>query len=742
MRFCVTTGPPLPSVRAEPFHHLRDFGLIMSRVETPTLEKRNTPDILFSFKSIVIVGASDEETRIGGVPIVLLKKYGFEGNIYGLNPKYRSVQGVPCFAEPEELPEPVDLAIFCLAGERLKDMLPRLKRKGLKGVVVYSAGFAESGAEGKALQAWLSSYARENEIAVVGPNCVGQISFAHNRSLTFANPMMVFPRMEPGRVALLSQSGGVAGNIWSDAVLRGTRFSHVLTTGNEADLSYADFLSYLADDPHTDVVLGYIEGLKSGPEFCAAAKRMQEKNKPLVLIRVGRSAMGQDTISSHTGQMSSDDSGYQAAFDRYGIIRANSLNDLNDYARVLSLKDLKPKVTVVTTTGGIAVYAADLCAEFDVELSKLSKQTEAKLAEFVPSFGRIRNPVDLTAQVVNNAKILEDALRALLEDPETGILLFLLSGKGTREQSDQAIAMFKKLQAETPKKIVLSWTSVPAEVRSRAAAAGLIVYEDPINFLRPLQSYFRFAANAGRKPSSSPSKAKTSASANSNVLSPASVREMLSKGADGRLLLSEASAMEVLERAGVSCPKRWSVRSEVDLDRIAREVVFPCVMKIAEPVIAHKSDVGGVKVGIASQQQLVEGWRDMAKRLGASEVMVIEQIGRGVEILVGCLRDSTFGMRLALGAGGIWTNMLEDTVTLIPPFDEEYIRASLPKLKIWGALSGGRGQAPAAIDALVQTIAGIADVGWSLRDVLSEFECNPIIVTADRAVAVDAIGFA
>lgn len=709
----------------------------MSTVATPGSDKRNTPDILFSFNSIVIVGASDEAFRIGGVPIALLKKYGFEGKIYGLNPKYQSVQGVPCFAQPEDLPEPVDMAIFCLSGERLKDMLPRLKRKGLKGVVVFSAGFAESGAEGKELQAWLSSYARENEIAVVGPNCVGQISFAHNRSLTFANPMMVFPRMEPGRVALLSQSGGVAGNIWSDAVLRGTRFSHVLTTGNEADLSYADFLNYLADDDRSDVVLGYIEGLKSGAEFCEAAQRMQEKNKPLVLLRVGRSAMGQDTISSHTGQMSSDDSGYQAAFDRYGVIRANSLNDLNDYARVLSLKGLKPKVTVVTTTGGIAVYAADLCAEFGVELSNLSKATETKLAEFVPSFGRVRNPVDLTAQVVNNAQILEQALRALLADPETGILLFLLSGKGTLEQSDQAIAMFKKLQAETPKKIVLSWTSVPAEVRTRAAAAGLIVYEDPINFLRPLKEYFRFAANTGRAQA-----APSSPIAAANLPSPASVLAMMTLGGDNRPLLSETRAMEVLERAGVPCPKRWSVRSEADLAHIAKDVTFPCVMKIAEPVIAHKSDVGGVKVGIASQQQLVESWQDMADRLGATEVMVIEQIGRGVEVLVGCLRDSTFGMRLAIGAGGIWTNLLEDSVTLISPFDEDYIRASLQKLKIWGALSGSRGQAPAAIDELVKTIAAIAQVGWSLRDVLSEFECNPIIVTADRAVAVDAIGFA
>ncbi len=398
---------------------------------------------------------------------MLLKKYGFDGKIFGLNPKYETVQGVPCFAEPEDLPEPVDVAIFCLSGERLRQMLPRLKQKGIKGVVVFSAGFGESGEDGKALQAWLSAYARDNDIAIVGPNCVGQISFSTRRSLTFANPMLVFPRMEPGRIALLSQSGGVAGNIWADAVLGGARFSHVLSTGNEADLSFADFLEYLVDDPETDAVLGYIEGLHSGPAFCAAARRMQERNKPLVLMRVGRSAMGQDTISSHTGQMSSDDAGYEAAFDRYGVIRARSLQDLNDYARVLSLDGLRPKVTVVTTSGGVAVYVADLCAEYGVELSTLSAATEARLAEFVPSFGRVRNPVDLTAQVVNDAQILEKSLRTLLDDPETGVLLFLLAGKGTKEQSEQAIAMFTKLQAETRRRSCC----VGCPLRPRSASA-------------------------------------------------------------------------------------------------------------------------------------------------------------------------------------------------------------------------------------------------------------------------------
>jgi acyl-CoA synthetase (NDP forming) len=699
---------------------------------------RNSPEIFFTFKSVVIVGASDDPTRIGGLPIVLLKKYGFEGKIYGLNPKYKSVQGCPCFAEPEDLPGSVDVAIFCLAGEMLKIMLPRLKRKGLKGAVIFSSGFSESGEDGKALQAWLSAYARDNGVSVVGPNCVGQISFAANRALTFANPMLVFPRGETGRIALLSQSGGVAGNIWADAVLGGARFSHKLTTGNEADLSFADFLEYLADDPNTDAVLGYIEGLHEGQAFCAAADRLRKKNKPLVLMRVGRSAMGEDTISSHTGQMSSPDAGYQAAFDRYDVIRAATLQELNDHARLLSLDGLRPKLTVATTSGGIAVYTADLCAEHGVELSGLSRETETALEQFVPSFGRVRNPVDLTAQVVNDAAILEKSIRVLLDDPETGVLLFLLSGKGSKEQSQQVIDLFLKIQAETPKKIVLCWTSIQAEVRQRAISAGLIVYQDPANFIRPLGDYFRYQAMAADAPKE-PSRDTAPAALTKADL--ASVAEALVPNESGRKVFPENAALDLLASVGVDCPRRWRVRTQANFDSALAEIVYPCVMKISEPVIAHKSDVGGVVLGISSAQELRDAWQSMQSGLGAQEVLIVEEIERGVEVLVGCLRDATFGMRLSIGAGGIWTNMMKDSVTLIPPFDAEYIRRSLERLTIWGALSGGRGQGPANVEELVKTVAQIAAAGSALFGHLSEFECNPVIVTQDRAVVVDAIGF-
>lgn len=689
---------------------------------------------------MVIVGASDDPARIGGAPISILKKYGYAGTIWGLNPKYSTVQGVPCFARPEDLPGNVDVAIFSVAASSMKDMLPRLKARGLKGAVVFSAGFGESGAEGRALQDWLRAYARDNGIAILGPNCVGQISFATRRCLIFGNALTVLPPSEAGRIALLSQSGGVATNIWADAYLAGTRFSHMVTTGNEADLGVVEFLDYLADDPQTDAVIGYIEALEDGAAFCRAAERMRRAGKPLVMIKVGKSPAGRDAVSSHTGLLSSDDAGYQAAFDRHGVIRAHTLQDLNDYARVLSLKGAKPKITAATTSGGAGVYVADLCAELGIELAVLSEETEARLREFVPSFGRVRNPVDLTAQVVNDISILETGLKVLLDDPSTGVLLFLLSGKGSKAQSEQVIEVFKRLQAGTDKTLVISWLGVTDEVRSRAAANGILVYQDPGRFLRPLRDYFRaHAAPAGRNASRAPA-----ASAGKPVkarLAKLAAGAALTRSKEGRMVIPEPDCLRLLEEAGVTCPKRWFVRSDADVKALGKKVRFPCVLKVAAPVYAHKSEAGGVVVGIASAAELLRAWQGMRKRLKATEALVVEQVGRGVEVLVGCLRDETFGMRLTLGAGGLWANFAADSVTLVPPFDADYIRASLKKLSIWGALSGARGQKKAAVDELVRTIAGIAATGLALRDSVSEFECNPVIVTEKAAIPVDAIAF-
>lgn len=486
---------------------------------------------------------------------------------------------------------------------------------------------------------------------MLGPNCVGQFSFAHDRSLIFANAVLANPRMPAGRIALLSQSGGVATNLWADAALAGVGFSHMITTGNEADLGIAEYLAYLAEDDATNGVLGYIEGLKDGAAFCRAAALLRERRKPLVLMKVGTSADGQDAMASHTGKLSSEDAGYQAAFDRHGVIRVSTLEALNDAARVFSLREIQPKVTVATTSGGAGVYVVDLCAELGIGFSRLSAETERRLSEFVPSYGRVRNPVDLTAQVVNDMSILASSLRILLDDPDTGVLLFLLSGKGTEAQSEEAIRLFTKVQAETTKTLVICWLGVAETVRRRAAQAGLLVYQDPVRFLRPLRDRLHHARSAKHvdEVAEDPALEQRGPSR-----APLDIARHLVTLADDSRVLPERAVLDLLETLGVDCPRRWFARGENEVSALARTVSFPCVMKLVDPVMVHKSDVGGVVLGLSDEAALLAAWRDMAARLGAREVMVAKQLQGGAEVLVGCVRDPTFGMRIALASGGVW----------------------------------------------------------------------------------------
>jgi acetyltransferase len=692
---------------------------------TVSAQGHNTPDVLMRFSSVVVVGASNDAERIGGSPIYLLRKYGFAGQIFGLNPKYSDVQGAPCFATPEDLPQDVDVAVFCVGAAQVKELLPRLQKKGVKGAVIFSAGFGEAADDGKAMQQWLTGFARKSGIAVLGPNSLGQVSFANRRPLTFANAVCVQPAAPAGRLALLSQSGGVAMNIWADASLKKVSFSHVVMTGNEADLGFGEYLSFFATDTETDAVLGYVEALNDGAAFCAGAEKLRQAGKPLVLLKVGTSALGRDAVSSHTGLLSSDDTGYQAAFDRYGVIRAYSLQELNDFARLLSIAEVRPGVTVASTTGGGGVYVADLCGEFAVPLAGLSKETGGKLRDILPSFGRVANPVDLTAQVVNDNSILERSVDVLMQDPETGVVLFLLTGKGSPAKSREVIDIFKQLTARAPKPLVLCWLGVSEQVRMQAADEGLVVYDDPRRFIAPLGALLKARRNA---PSPASDATRGIAPVLPDGMAPASRRRVM----------SEAACMEVLENVSVDCPRRVKVSGASELTGAVARTGFPCVMKLSLPQLTHKSDAGGVVLGISSQAELEQAWNDMQTRFNAREVIVVEQIPSGVEMLVGCLRDPTFGMRMTIGAGGIWTSFANSVVSLIPPLTEGYVREQLERLPIWAQLAGARGQKPYAIEALVRACLQIAAAAQDWPD-LVEFECNPVIVTHERAVAVDAL---
>ncbi len=431
---------------------------------------------------------------------------------------------------------------------------------------------------------------------------------------------------------------------------------------------------------------------------------------------------------------STTDSGYQAAFERYGIIRVQTLLELTDYARVFGMENLGPDLSVTTTTGGTGVYVADIASELGIPLTEFREETVARIEEIIPHFGRAQNPADLTLQTLNDPEVLERTIDLVMAEPDTGVVLFLFGGRGGKQQSAEMISNFARIQERAPNPLILSWLGVADEVRRRGSEAGLHIYSDPSRFLRP------FAALLGPRAGFEAALAPKPPVFNRAVGDPGLDADDLIANPGERPILDEWRAMALVEEAGVSTPRRWRVTSDDELEAAAKAARFPCVAKLLEPALAHRSDVGGVVTGIASAQALAEVWQRMHSEFAAEVLLIAEQCPPGLEILVGGVGDATFGQRVVVGAGGIWTDRADDAVTLIPPFDDAYIEERLRGLKLWPRLAGERGQSALAVDRLVATVRAIADIAWREREVLNEFECNPIIVTETDAIAVDALG--
>lgn len=683
--------------------------------------------------SVAIVGASDRADRIGGRPLRILAERGYTGSIYPVNPKYESVQGVRCYPDIASLPADVELFIICIAAEAAVDALEQAAAHGARAAVVFGGGFAETGPLGKALQERLSRVAETAGIALVGPNSLGVASFAHRSFATFATTLATMPPIEAGSVALVSQSGGTAFNLLTEAYWAGGRFSHVIATGNEAGVTFPDYLRYLAADPATSAVIGYVEGVASGEQLAVALGELQAAGKPVFVLKAGASERGSRSVASHTAQFSGVDSAFDAVFDRFGAIRLQSMDDAVDVARALTIQTPVDGLAVATNSGGAAAYLSDACDRFRVPLSDLTGDTMRALREALPTFAGLTNPIDFTAQVINDVDLMANTLRILDRDPSVDTLLVFL---GSMEYlSDDLIEILVRTRAELRNPLVLSWLGVSDRVRLTAAQAGLVISADPARVLRGMG-----LVRAGRQ-----------AQRQAPGLSGSPVRDdrveltgdALPQFADGpRRGVDEAQAMWLLDRLGARTPRRVEVTSADGAVAAAEQVGYPCVLKQVEPFMAHRARLGAVEVGIDSPQGLVAAFDRMTTSFGMTKALVVEQAGPGPELIVGVLADATFGSRAVLGSGGIWANEIDDTRTLVPPYDAAFVAHELRRLKISGQLEE---QASVDVPSLAKELAAmLARFDAVVRDGatgIGEIECNPVRVADGQVVVLDALAF-
>ncbi|MFI0788148.1 acetate--CoA ligase family protein [Streptomyces lydicus] len=684
-------------------------------------------DRFFRPGSVAVIGASDTEGRphtgITRQLIAWAERVG--ARLYPVNPGRAQVFGLPCHAAVAELPEPVDLAAILVA-----DPLPvveELAAAEVKFAVAFASGFAETGADGAAAQARLAEAVQRSGLRLLGPN-------------TNLNAFETFREdLDGPAIALITQSGHQGRPVFTLQEL-GIRLSHWAPTGNEADLETADFLSYFATRPEVGAVAAYVEGLKDGRSFLLAADRAARNKVPVVAVKVGRTETGARTAASHTGKLTGADEVVDAAMRQFGVIRVDGLDELQDTAALLARarKPVAEGVAVCSISGGTGAHFADLATAAGLRLPTLDDAKQAELHQWIPDYLNVANPVDNGGHPVGDRrgrKIID----AILADPSIGVLICPITGPFP-PMSDRLAQDLVDAAEQTDKLVCVIWGSpVGTEDAYRRTLLGssrvatFRTFANCITAVRAFLDHHRFTAGYRSPFDDAPRTASPSARKAQALMRP------------GRQL-SEHAAKQLLRAYGIRVPREQLVTSAAAAVRAASLVGYPVVMKASGPQLAHKTELGLVKVGLTSASQVRDAYRELTdiaryEDVPLDGVLVCQMIERGVEMVVGVTHDSLFGPTVTVGLGGVLVEVLRDVAVGVPPFGEDRARAMLAELRGRALLDGVRGAPPADVDALVEVVLRVQRMALELDGDLAELDINPLVVLerGQGAVALDAL---
>ncbi|MEV8547399.1 acetate--CoA ligase family protein [Streptomyces sp. NPDC051572] len=684
-------------------------------------------DRFFRPESVAVIGASDAEGRPNtGITRQLMAWAGRVGaRLHPVHPTRATVFDVPCFPSVADLPEQVDLAVVLVA-----DPLPvieQLAEAKVKFAVAFASGFAETGEEGALAQAQLAAAVGRSGLRLLGPN-------------TNLNAFENFREdLDGPAIALITQSGHQGRPVFALQEL-GIRLSHWAPTGNEADLETADFISYFAERPEVGAIACYVEGLKDGRSFLLAADRAARRKVPVVAVKVGRTETGARTAASHTGKLTGADTVVDAAMRQYGVIRVDGLDELQDTAALLARAKapVAEGVVVYSISGGTGAHFADLASEAGLRLPQLSDAKQSELHEWIPPYLSVANPVDNGGHPVGDwrgRKIID----AILDDPEVGVLVCPITGPFP-PLSDKLVEDLVAAAEETDKLVCVVWGSPvgtePAYRERLLGSSRVATFRTVGNCITALHAYFshhRFV-HAYRSPFDEAPRA----------VSP-SFRKAEALMRPGQQL-SEHAAKQLLRAYGIRVPREQLVTSAAAAVRAAGLVGYPVVMKASGAQIAHKTELGLVKVGLTSASQVRDAYRELTdiaryEDVTLDGVLVCQMVERGVEMVVGVTQDELFGPTVTVGLGGVLVEVLRDVAVRVPPFGEEAARDMLGELRGRPLLDGVRGRPPADLDALVEVILRVQRMALELGDVLAELDINPLMVLprGQGAVALDAL---
>lgn len=690
-------------------------------------------DFVFGAQSIAVVGASSSATKTGGRPIHLLRKHGYAGKVFPVNPTADEIQGLPAYASIDALPEVPDLVMIAVPGAAAVAALEAAATRGVGAAIVLSAGFAEAGAEGVRLQKRVTEIAQTTGMRIIGPNCLGAVSVKNRVIGTFSVALEnEMPR--DGGVSIASQSGNIGSAALRMLGDNGAGAARFIATGNEADVEVSDAISWLVDDPETKVILCILETCRDATRLKQSFAKAQQAGKPVIALKIGTSEVGQLAALSHTGGLAGSDRVYDAVFDCYGVQRAHSLEELvqiGSAVEAIGTRRMKQPVSaaIIAASGGFGVMLADAAAANNVAINPLSQATQDRIHKVLP-LAATANPIDATAQMSANPDVMEDLVEAALSDPANStVCLMLALGMEIPRLRNVFMDALEKVTKRHPNKTLVACVPGPAEAIRGLRALGIACFPT-------IDAAMAGVAALGRLDSRHDLKAKPAdLLVQKTPLNPQAWR-------------NEATAKAALGAAGLLFCKEIVATNQAEAEAAANEIAGPMAMKILSSDIQHKSDIGGVKLNVSGAEAAKAAFVciETAARLSVPDavidgVLMSPMTDGGSELILGTTTDPTFGPVVMVGLGGIFAEIFEDTALRLAPIDEATAGAMLRELKAFPLLDGARGRAPADTAAVIQAIVALSQFAVRHADDVAEIDINPLVAHAkgQGAVALDAL---
>ncbi len=692
---------------------------------------------IFKPKRIALIGVSNDLNSVGGITLKNLVGGGFNGVVYPVNPKRESVLGIPCFPDVKSLPKTPDLAVIMTAAKTVPQLIRECGEAGINGVIIMSAGFKESGEEGRKLEEQVKTEkAKFPDLRIIGPNCLGIIVPGLSMNVSFADGMP-----KTGHVAFISQSGALCTSVLDWAYEANIGFSYFVSIGNSMDVNFGDLIDYFGQDPATKSIVLYVESITNARAFMSAARAFARK-KPIIVYKSGRFPESAAAAASHTGAMASEDSIYDAAFRRAGIARVFSFGDIFDFTDLIGRKRV-PKgsnLAIITNAGGPGVMATDSLMAWGGKLVKFSETTMNKLNDYLPPFWSHGNPVDVLGDATPER--FAKATEIVLEDEGVDAVLVLLTPQAMTSPTETATAI-TEIATKTSKTIMAGWLGGASMKEGMAVfnKAGIAAYRTPEQAIQAFMTLSYYSKNLDLL-FETPKEVPVHFSYDRNELR----NKYLTKIFPKAKILNEDDSKLLINDYGITTTHPEVAIDEEQAVQIADKKGYPVVLKIYSPDITHKSDVGGVALNIRNEEMVRATFKNMIKTVSEKlpdakiEGITVQKMissKDAVELILGIKKDPIFGTVMLVGMGGTTAELFKDNRLEFPPLNERLASQMLQSLQIYPLLTGYRGSKPKNIEKLIEVIIRLSYLAADYPEI-EELDINPILVTPDDVIALDA----